>query len=465
MNLTIGQRRDWRSAFGQLLRGSVGVLIALLVVRSWFLEPFVVPSGSMAPTLLGVHTQLDCARCGSRIVYGLDDGPAGRVLCPNCSHVQLEPADLPVIGGDRVLVDRCAFRWRHPRRWEPIAFRSPSKARDIVVKRVVGLPGETVEIRDGDVYANGQIQRKSLAEHRALAIPVHDAACDDLPFGRAERWRPDAAASRWRRTDGRFSCSASASGPDPSARDWLTYHHQRIKPGSSTENEEAPVTDSYVYNQTQSRRELFPVRDLALSCRLRATGSGQIVVVATDGAVEFWLRLDLQRQHAELLRDGTRVASAPCEFPGSSSEGRLYLSLIDEQVCVAWNDELLLGHPYERPANAGPASSRPFRIAAVGVELDVWNLHIDRDIYYTPPLTAAALGVRDAQTRLGPGEYFVLGDNSPQSRDSRWSDFGPGIPESLLIGKPLVVYYPARVVHAGGRSFQVPEFSNIRYIR
>jgi hypothetical protein len=59
----------------------------------------------------------------------------------------------------------------------------------------------------------------------------------------------------------------------------------------------------------------------------------------------------------------------------------------------------------------------------------------------------------------------VLGDNSPQSRDSRWSEFGPGIPEGLLIGKPIVVYFSTRFVHAWGRSFQVPEFSNIRYIR
>ena len=47
-----------------------------------------------------------------------------------------------------------------------VAFRSQSKAGEIAVKRVVGLPGETIEIRDGDIYADGRIQRKTLAQQR-----------------------------------------------------------------------------------------------------------------------------------------------------------------------------------------------------------------------------------------------------------------------------------------------------------
>ncbi len=455
----MGQLGNRRSAFGQLLRGMVGVFIGLIVVRSWFVEPFVVPSGSMAPTLLGVHAELLCSRCGYEIVYGLDDGPARRVVCPNCGQVQVESDDPLALGGDRVLVDRGAFRWRRPRRWEPIAFRSPAKAGEIAVKRVVGLPGETIEIRDGDVYANGRIQRKSLAEQRSMAIPVYDSACGGGTQSALERWRPEDTDSQWKNAGGRFLWPGTQARDGVSASDGLSYHHTQLKPGSSTETEEAPVTDRCGYNQTQSRRELYPVRDLALSCRLRAAGDSRIIVVeATDGAVEFRLLLDLTLNVAVLRRGEADLASAPCEFRGVSSEGWLYVSLFDEQVCIAWNDEPLLCYPYERPENAGPASSRPFRVGVIGGGLEVWDLRIERDIYYTPPPTAA-------KVTLGPREYFVLGDNSPQSRDSRLQDFGPGIPEDLLIGKPIVVYYPARIVHAGGRSFQVPEFSNIRYIR
>ena len=63
-------------------------------------------------------------------------------------------------------------------------------------------------------------------------------------------------------------------------------------------------------------------------------------------------------------------------------------------------------------------------------------------------------GMGEAKSQLGPGEYFVLGDNSPQSRDSRWHDFGPGIPERLLIGKPFLVYFPAGSCKLGAGVFK-----------
>ena len=162
---------------------------------------------------------------------------------------------------------------------------------------------------------------------------------------------------------------------------------------------------------------------------------------------------------------GLRGFGRPCEFPPASTEARLYFSLFDEQACIAWNDEPLLCYRYQRPPHPNPASSRPFRIAATEIELEVWDLRIERDIYYTPPPPQVARHGRTQAATWGPDEYFVLGDNSPESHDSRWPDFGPGVPQSLLVGKPIVVYYPARIMHAWGRSFQVPEFSNIRYIR
>jgi type IV secretory pathway protease TraF len=440
----------------------------------------------MAPTLLGAHAELTCRRCGYRFVYGLDDGAAGRVLCPNCGNVQIEDTDPPALDGDRVLVDRSAFRCRSPHRWEPVAFRSPSKASDVVVKRVVGLPGEAIEIRDGDIYADGRIQRKSLAEQRAMAILVHDSASEDRSHGALKRWRPEyeAQGSTWKNKDGRFVWTNPHISDGGLDVDWLGYHPIQLKPGSSTEMVEAQVSDICGYNQTQSRLELNPVRDLAFSCRLRAEKCRLILVEAYDSGVTFWLRFDITYRQVQLYRDDWRLlVVAPCEFRGVADGARLYVSLIDQQVCAAWNDEVLINYPYERselkhlaqvaaeqprfrgPRHAASAALCPFHISSSwGEMLEVWDLRLERDIYYTPP-PPAPWGMGETKARLGPGEYFVLGDNSPQSRDSRWHDFGPGIPEHLLIGKPFLVYFPARLMHAGGRSFQVPEFSNIRYIR
>jgi signal peptidase I len=60
----------------------------------------------------------------------------------------------------RLVIDRTAFALRPPRRWEVVVFRSPTDARQLCVKRVVGLPGETVSLAGGDVWINGQRIRK-----------------------------------------------------------------------------------------------------------------------------------------------------------------------------------------------------------------------------------------------------------------------------------------------------------------
>jgi signal peptidase I len=56
--------------------------------------------------------------------------------------------------GDRLLVDRLVFEWRDPRRWEVVVFRGPDGI--AYVKRIAGLPGETVQVVDGGVEINGE---------------------------------------------------------------------------------------------------------------------------------------------------------------------------------------------------------------------------------------------------------------------------------------------------------------------
>ena len=64
------------------------------------------------------------------------------------------------VRGDRVLVDRSALLVALARRWEVVVFHSPEEPAAMCVKRVVGLPGESVQIPRGDVFINGAIARK-----------------------------------------------------------------------------------------------------------------------------------------------------------------------------------------------------------------------------------------------------------------------------------------------------------------
>jgi signal peptidase I len=93
--------------------------------------------------------------------------------------------------------------------------------------------------------------------------------------------------------------------------------------------------------------------------------------------------------------------------------------------------------PLELPPVAGdrPGVARPLKFGARGVVATVRNVRLDRDVHYT---AAGRHGVRE-QCLLGPDEYFMLGDNSGNSEDSRYWPT-PGVPARRLLGKPLYIY-------------------------
>ncbi len=179
------------------------ILIAFIlafVFRAFVVEAFVIPTGSMAPTLLGAGIcAFRCQDCGYQfdVNYGnahSHDEPdvpkfSNAILsmhCPNCGHkVPREDArdpaqaayNTPVYYGDRILVLKYLYLLEEPRRWDVVVFKSPyvrdQPARDWYtinyIKRLVGKPGESIMVLDGDVYVgqkdNGremkwEIQRK-----------------------------------------------------------------------------------------------------------------------------------------------------------------------------------------------------------------------------------------------------------------------------------------------------------------
>ena len=69
------------------------------------------------------------------------------------SGESMEPA---LSDGDNLIVDKISYRFRDPERYEIVVFPYRYEKNTYYIKRVIGMPGETVQIVDGIVYINGQ---------------------------------------------------------------------------------------------------------------------------------------------------------------------------------------------------------------------------------------------------------------------------------------------------------------------
>ena len=112
----------------------------------------------MAPTLLDTHRNGVCPSCGRTAFVGLNPYPYHLIrnqfgICGTC----LASSEIPINGdllaqGDRIFINKIV----QPNRWDIIAFRNPENPELTMIFRVVGLPGETVVIKDEAVWINDQ---------------------------------------------------------------------------------------------------------------------------------------------------------------------------------------------------------------------------------------------------------------------------------------------------------------------
>jgi len=144
----------------------VVAFVLAFLFRAFEAEAFVIPTGSMAPTLLGRHKDVDCPHCGFHFTVGASDEiptPPGRYepnyrletsACPNCRY-EVDIYDLPVFKGDRILVTKFTYEFGSPNRWDVVVFKYPEEPKVNYIKRLVGLPNERLRIRRGDIYKTG----------------------------------------------------------------------------------------------------------------------------------------------------------------------------------------------------------------------------------------------------------------------------------------------------------------------
>jgi signal peptidase I len=453
--------------------------IGILLLRTFAAEAYVVPTGSMAPTLLGFHKELTCPNCRFPFVIGMDEqGASGRPVCPNCGQDGLGKVDAVECNGDRLLVQKFLFDIRRPRRYEVVVFNSPVEPDQAYVKRVVGLPGEALQIIDGDVYIDGRISRKTLAEQRAMRILVYDNDYVPSDSDRYPRWRfrgdryKQNVPSGWKAQGSRFVHEPTKTSGD--REDWLEYLHYDPDRGRH-----GPIRDFCPYNGSDVKSENI-VNDLMIEADVSVRPDVKSLSIRLDHATDhFTITLPVDGQgQPEVRRNGLveEILNVRGGLKSSTRESprfaRLEASVIDHRVSVAL-DGLPLFDPidYEKSVGASFGSqASPVGLGVLGGSLEVRRFRVFRDIYYTGSL---ALGPRrpfgiGTPYFLKADEYFVLGDNSPVSNDSRFWEKSPVVRGDRFLGKPFLVHLPGQVcpLQVFGRPLGwIPDPREIRYIR
>lgn len=77
------------------------------------------------------------------------------------THVSGESMENTLDDGDQLIVDKITYRFRDPERFDIIVFPFHYKENTYYIKRIIGLPGETVQIADGMIYIDGKILEES----------------------------------------------------------------------------------------------------------------------------------------------------------------------------------------------------------------------------------------------------------------------------------------------------------------
>lgn len=510
----------------------VELFIWLLVFKSFFLPLFIIPTGSMAETLSGAHAYHVCPNCGYEIAIGFHEDRLGGgrlrppewVQCPNCRwHAPASVGGRPGVAltpkaGDRIIVHGWNYDFGGalgPRRWDVVVFRNPNEPSVNYIKRLIGLPGETVEIIDGDIFVREpgetgdvHVARKTRHAQQALWMNYYDhdfrpryaalphaalRGSDYDPRGYHPRWVEIDATGGWTGLDTRtprFDARQRSeilfvTDPDPAAR----------TPGL--------IEDVYGYNG-RLHRGLAPytVTDVRLSAEVKLEegqpdGFLELSITKYDDQFFARLRADgrllVAHANAKELRGAQEVwADLPVDV---SRPRRLSIGHADYQLVVQVDgQEVFVSTPeqYSVPAEQARARAgerRPpvVRVAAERARGQLAHLRIERDVHYRSATadprwqSTPGTGVQGNPVTLPSDAYFVLGDNSPASLDSRWwteealgahlrarRDAGHyvlgTVPADQMIGRAFLVYWPG-FLPVGPLNLQIlPDLGRVRWI-
>jgi signal peptidase I len=344
-------------------------LIMALVIKHFCVEAFKIPTGSMEPTLLGEKNH-------------------------------------PV--GDRILVDKLAYMTSEPSRWDVMVFLYPLNKSKHFIKRVAGVGEEWIRILRGDIWFRKspdepwRIATKPRRVRESLYEPVFPAK-GGAAFAASDYWEPEGS---WRVVgvdDLRFE------GGDEAAVHLLKRFGEN---------------DSDAYGGLGAAGAL--IRDLRFRMRLRHEAPTTLTIGwHPSEKEESYVRLappgSSEGSLAGILRPG-RTARAPLDVEWTADhpldlemecvDGQLHVRVDDHEVAMLDEQRSIEGvRDYDD-------FLQDFTIEADGGPLEVSRFRVGRDIQYQRG-DMDQLEEGDLGLHIPPHHYFMLGDNTGSSHDSR----------------------------------------------
>lgn len=519
---------------GSVKETLIAILISLVIAlaaRSYATEAFIIPTGSMAPTLYGAHLNYRFPENGAEwaadVWYRVRDDanntpfpsqmlvnsagqprevPSATALysAPMAETVRAPSIDMPAdaaaegvrvapeslrpSAGDRILVHKYLYHIRVPRRFDVVVFKSPEKIEQNYIKRLLGLPSETVWLAAGDVFSTTDVPAR-LSDGRTVPPPDARWSIRRKPE-RIQKalWRP-VYSSEYAPLDNELNGRKWFSVPW-SGDEWQTYDHANDRdlrvyrtdsaaPTTLSWDHNAwPITDYTPYNDQASgertfasvystgRRQVLPVSDVRVRAGVEPDSDG-LIVSATIHARGHEFRAVIDHDTARILmrHEGSdswsEMASARIKpLPAGQvtdiafwhADQALSIYINDKRIADAeynWGpSERLLhatGHAGVDFARGGPAAQVQLDTTFTfdqdfpridwefsGSALSLHRVGVDHDVYYRADTTEdgePGFGTHpDNLAIIGPDQFFTCGDNSAASHDARlWHEVHPQI--------------------------------------
>ena len=488
----INEKKKGKKEKGFFRENIESILIAValaFILRIFVVEAFKIPTGSMAPTLLGQHKSVKCPNCSWKFKA---NHSLNYVKCSNCFY-KIRISGYRKRGGNRILVNKFTYDFGNPERWDVAVFKYPfnevtciscgfsssqsmlcetcsntvkkenyfkAKVNSIkgsfgvgqyhkiackscdtlgailcnscgstnvrvvrknYIKRLIGLPNDKLQIVNGDIYINDKIERKPEKVQESLWVQIFNS---NYPAKQE-------IVQIWEANDEFWDISAKQLQLQlPAGAEQKSYISYKRR-----------ITDFTVYNNGISdaiNGDIMINFDVSVS---GMNGGISIILQENENKIEAFVSTVTGMKESYLKVSGSIVKSDAEAFIEPGKEYNIGFANVDNKITLKLNDSVVFSHTYDTDLSSLKDYTKfsELKFGGNNTAAVFKNISIFRDVYYSDAGEWGTL----KPVEIGNKEYFFLGDNSRNSNDSR---FWRIVPESNMVGKAFMVFWPPSTI-------------------